>query len=234
MIQTTATNKTIKTMRIPSLLLLIFALLLPLSSWATVTLSLQTGVMRQSDSSPVPLDSVGVLVADTLDNGFSNGGSLVGSSLSVGQALGQSDNLILDIFHAADIGSGVIGFHDTFTYTYSGNFAPGDPLALYWFPSITATGTVIGSGLSYGFYRNSANDLNSGSDIGFVAPGDGSLSNLFAFDNITDPGALASPSDFTASLTTMPVPEPSPLALLMFAGFGVLVMWRRVRPKSAF
>jgi len=215
-------------MRIPSLLVPIVALLLPLSSWASVTISLQTGVMRQSNSSPVPLDSLGVLVADTLNNGFSNGGSLGGSSLSVGQALGQSDNLILDIFHAADIGSGVIGFHDTFTYTYSGDFAPGDPLALYWFPSITLPGTVIANGESYGFYRNSANDPNSGSDIGFVAPADGFAYNLFAFDSATVPGALATPNDFTATLT---VPEPSPLALLMFSA-GVMIMWRQVRPKN--
>jgi len=52
---------------------------------------------------------------------------------------------------------------------------PGDPVQLYWFPTLTASSSSPGPGATYGFYRHDAGLDGSAS---WVIPSDGSLVNL--------------------------------------------------------
>jgi len=208
-------------MRIPLLLAAVTALL-PFHLASATTISFAAGVIRASDGSPVPLNSVGVLVADANKDGFATGAAMVGSTLNVGSTLGGSDNFILQVFTAvADAGgTGLVGFNgDVDTTAY----AAGVPLALYWFPTLTATGVngvtsttglTITSGLSSGFYRTDAVDPYS--DIAFVTQAFGT-SALNAFDSTStgDPTSVAT----QANLTATGVPEPSSVILLVAGGF---------------
>ena len=219
-------------MRITRLLAVLVALAPIYSASASVSISFSAGVIRQSNGTPVPLNAIGVLVVDSANNGFGTDTSIVGSTLTVGSSLGEADNIILQVFSAPDLGGGLIGFSDNVSYSYTGSLATaaGAPLELVWFPTISVVGATIAPSVSYGYYRTDSIDANSGADIGFIAPPDNFNGALGAFDNVTSPGAVASPSNLTASHTTTAVPEPSSVVLLVAGGFlmtGALLRRRK-------
>lgn len=187
----------------------------PIVTQADVSILFQAGAIRQANGNEVAIGSIGVLIADTNNDGL---GNLYGSTLNVSSALGGSDNIILGLFQAKDIG-GVVGFSATINYDYASysGFETNDNLYLVWFPTISAVGVTLGANVNYGYYRNSLADENSASDIGFVAPSDSSSPNLFVFDNVTNPGSAATPAELTA-LSYTAIPEPTSVALVTMGG----------------
>jgi hypothetical protein len=201
------------------------------SARATVILTFESGNIQQSPGVNIPIGSLAVLVADKNGDGFATTTSITGSTLSVGNSLGGTDNEILRTFNAFDLG-GLIGFADTFSINYSGALNQGDAFALFWFPTLSTVGASVNGGTSYGFYRTDLVDAVSGSNIDFHAPVDGFSYTLAAYDNSNFPGAVASQLDLTAALTAVAVPEPATYVLFV-AGFAGLAAFRRRRQAAA-
>lgn len=216
--------------------LIIASVLLPCSlALANYTLAFELGAMKTATGTAVPVGSVGVLVADTGNNNFvvdgdGSGLTIAGSTLAVGQSLGASDNIIVGIFTAADLGSelqsGETGFLATVQFDSSlGTFQSGvTKLALYWFPSITTTGSLLSVGVSYGYYRSDAYDTNW-ANVAFFAPPESFMYRLVGFD--TNNGGTIDPNSLKA-LNVTAIPEPSSVVLLAAGGFLVMgTMLRR-------
>lgn len=212
------------------------ALGLAASARAVITMDVQFASIYQADGvTGIGEGKVGLLVAD--EGGVPGLVNAGGTTLSVGSYLGgnSDDRIIAITTSVANVGgTGFSGFQDLFaSINYDGDFGAGDKLYLLWFPTITAIDSFIDGAVSYGVYRSDAVNLASGSDIAFVAPADGSTSNLFAFDSSIVSGSGVSKGDFTAKYLTNPVPEPAVLALLGLAGFAWLFRRGRTRGMAA-
>jgi len=197
------------------------------SARATFSINTEYANLFQSDGvTQIGVGVVGILVADE----GTNAGIIdpYNTVLNVGNYLGgSSDDRIIGIFTSinnppAFSGS---GFQKDFTgLEYSGNFNQGDKLYLLWFPTITAVGSTVGGGISYGVYRSDSVNTASGANIAWLAPADSGTYNMSAYLNSIYPGSGVTTADFTASHITA-VPEPSTYGLLG-AGALVLVLFR--------
>ncbi|QYM77961.1 hypothetical protein K0B96_11625 [Horticoccus luteus] len=196
-------------------LLVVLFLLAASRLCAAVSLVGQVGTLFQSDATtPIPAGSIAILVADTNKTSHAGLANPVGTTLTVGSYLGgNSDDLIVGLYSASDLGGGIIGvdFGGT-TLTYGDSFSAGTDLWLLWFPSQSVAGAVLGAGVPFGSYRSDTIDFASGSDIAFVAPRDGSISSLFAFSASTGYG-LASNAELSATALTTATQPPSDLTL---------------------
>ena len=184
---------------------------------ATVTFTIDALDLRTAGGATLmPISGQVFLVASTTDLIF--GGPTADSFVS-------GDDVIL---YRGDLsGSGVAGHFQAQTpvITLSGNLNTGDPLQLYWFPTLTGSSTSPGAGTSYGFYRH---DTGLDGSEPWVIQGDGfgrTLLFLTQSEGGTNPDALG-----WASFTVAPVPEASNLitagltlglcALRLFHGRG--------------
>jgi hypothetical protein len=156
-----------------------------------------------------PAGSLVLFVADTNDNGFGNlapGAITVGSAISAG-----SDDIIearftMTLTGLLDASSGSL--------TLSGAWNAGDPVAVYWIPSLTSTDTNVGAGVSYGMYTD---PTGVGGSAAWITPTDGTTTTTAMFFQSNNDGFFA-PSPNVPSNTgfagLVTVPEPSTFALL--------------------
>lgn len=113
----------------------------------------------------------------------------------------------------------------------SGNWTATDPLALYWFPTLTTNAASPGANTEYGTYF----DLTGidGSDP-WVTPSDGGSVDLRFFTadaTILNSGGSNPASAGNALFNTPAVPEPNSLAWLALAVVGwTFTRSRRVEP----
>lgn len=199
------------------------------SSWSAVTIDIgNVGIMRDNLGTMVTSGSVGLIVADTDGNGLVNA---YNTTLTAGLYLaGGTSDLILGVYQATDLsGSSENGFDfSSLTFSYSGSFGQGDNLWLVWFPTVTVVDSIVGSGVSYGTFRTALPDTNLAlsDSIGWVAPTDGSISQIVSVSASLGGNPAPSDSSLTASLTTA-VPEPATWALLAGSLTTVMVLRRR-------
>ncbi len=195
------------------------------SSYATVAIEYQLGwVPGVADG------TVGVLVVDTLGDGFSgidmdiDGGGLSGKELSDGTMFG-SDDLIIDRVVASDLG-GVFGFLGSVDgLALGGGIDTGDPVGVYWFNSPSSD--PVEPGQTYGFFRTDSIDASSGANSAFVIPADGSGVNMFAFSSsLTGDAVNSAPDAAFLANSGVVIPEPSAL-LLALGGMGFFGIRRR-------
>ena len=148
--------------------LYIFALTLLLTSraFATVTLITTASNLKTATNSPMPVTGLVLLVASTTDNVFappSPNTFVTGDDIIVGRwdlsALDEP-GLLLDLT----------------TIALSGDWNAGDPLKLYWFPTLTLATLIPGAeGVPYGAYRA---DLTPDDGDPWITPADGATIDL--------------------------------------------------------
>lgn len=187
--------------------------LLCTAATASVTLVGEVGALRNSSGVEVAPGAVAVIIADFSNNGI---GDLFNTVLAANSFVGGgTDDKILHVGAISAV-NGFSSYSFSATFEYGGLFGPNDNLYVAWFPSINLIGSTVGGAVSYGLYRTSLIDTNSGSEIGWVAPPDGGAYNIAAYDNTIAPGAIATPAALTANLVTAgaPIPEPSAAAVL--------------------
>ncbi len=163
---------------------------------ASITLNLSGAVLSNSTGTALPNGGLVLLVASTTNSTFATPSST--SSTLVGSMIADDDLIIgfATIDSAAASVAG--GFTKAFNITFTGNLNAGDPLQLYWFPTLTSTSTTIGAGVSYGTYRTDA--IATGSDIGWVVPADGTT-NALSILTVAVGGTVANTAG-QATLTT--------------------------------
>jgi hypothetical protein len=199
----------------------LFFLVIASASYADVSINIgQIGELRNSAGSVIDVGSLGILVADQSNNGVLNAFQ---TTLMTGQFVGAgSDDRILGVYSAVNVGSGAVGFDfSSTTWTYSGSFGQNDNLYFLWFPTISVGGSQVSAGTQYGQFRSDTKD--DGGDIAWVAPADGSSNSIYSLTAALGGSPAVSNVEFTATLTA--VPEPSSYAALLGAcslGFGLL------------
>ncbi len=168
---------------------------LALPAHATVTLSIEAEdlLVGGANTSNVPVGSLVLLVADTTGNGFA---SLAPGNISTGAEFGLSDNdLILaqlaitaPLAFNASHGENVL--KSSAAYTLAGNWDAGDPLAIYWIPSLNAGATNVGLNVAYGEYTDSS---ASDGSAAWITPSDGSsITLLFSTTGVFGNGSKCS------------------------------------------
>lgn len=160
-------------MRFPALLSLSLLALAP-AARATVSIEFQLGGIS------VPDGTLAVLVADTLDNGFSDPSTSTGTSLTVGSTFG--DDVVVAVFgeNSAVDWSSLTGYAELLAVIDYADLgvAEGQNLILHLFPHRSA-GQAIRFGEPHLSYSALPEDT-SNSNMDFVLPRDGSACLLAA------------------------------------------------------
>jgi hypothetical protein len=200
----------------------------PMVAESAVTFDIDAEIMR---GRPVPPATAGtpipegtglfLLVADTLGNGF---GQPTSSSFVSG------DDIQLAEWTATvdpNLPDGVL-FTSTGPLSFSldpaGNWGEGDPVGLYWFPTLNPSSGSPGEGTEYGFYTDPVGRDNG--DV-WVTPPDSQVQDRIWFLT-TDSGFGTNPPE-VASATLTVVPEPSTYA----AAAGLLCLgWAAYSRRS--
>jgi len=182
-------------------------------------------VLKTSGGAPMPTSGLAVLVASTLDASFAGP---TDTSFASG-----SDDIVLqkwDLstgFNMPGVLSVTMG-----SMLLTGNWNTGDPVQLYWFPTLTLGSSAPGAGTSYGQYRDAVGV--DGSQVWTTpAPGvTGSLKFFTSDATFLNAGGSNPAVVGNASLTT--VPEPSEYAMVfgMFCFAGAFIR-RSLKARSA-
>lgn len=223
-----------------SALLLLGALLPPRAAAQGVSFDLQVDLLQTDKvGESLPLTSLWLLVADTSRNGFADVpvtslGSGSGDVTSFHLTLeGGGDDLILwrgDLAGGGfDVPGLLIGSPDQLAFqrgTYGDLlWDTGDPLAIYWFPTLTPSSTATNAGDSYGYLSAQSPEFGNP----WVTPGDYiSYSLYFVTSNdtgLTGLAGTAAPEMLVASYTV--VPEPATYATWGGLAGLLAAAWRR-------
>lgn len=205
----------------------LFVGLAPLN--ATITFLLQADLLKDSSGVAMPQEGVYMLVASTADSSFQS--LIAGASITAGSLLGADDRVL---FKGDLSGFGVDGVLDATIAIDSGLFAglsQNDPLALFWFPTLTTADTTLAAGTSYGVYTNPIAVDGSNPWLTPVDPTSNYSLGFFTKDGAElspGSGAANAASVGNASLTVSAVPEPS-VSMLAMAGAMFAVLGRRRR-----
>jgi hypothetical protein len=176
---------------------------------ATITINIDAADLRTADGSQLmPLGGQVLLVASPDDAKFS--GPTPTSFVS-------GDDVVL---LRRNLDSGLPGYFQAgvnFDFNSFPGLNPGDPLQLYWFPTLTASDTIPGEGTPYGFYRH---ETGLDGSAPWVIPGDGSVVSI-NFITVSQGGSNPNSLGHANSVIARPV-----ILSLTGAGSGtVLITW---------
>lgn len=207
---------------------LLFLVISPAS--ATIAFLIDGDTLKDSTGGALGQSSLFMLVSSTTNGTFD--AITEGSFTAVGSLLNADDRILFrgdllgspNVNGVLQVGTGAL----TLNTGLLTNWTVGDPLALLWFPTLTAGSNTIPAGTKYGLYTNAS--AVDGSDP-WITPADGTTDHSLLFyttDGVnlgpgTNPAAAGN-----ASLTVDAVPEPS-RSMLGLLGFGMLALRRRRR-----
>ena len=200
-------------------LLAISAVALAASSFASVTINFGLGEMYGSadTSSAFPLGgriNILALTSGTWTDVATKFSNLTGSWTPANSVL------VASFGSNNSDGPGTVG--TSFTYSYSGAFAQGNPLLLVAYPTLNMSSSAPGNNTPGFFFRTDS--IIDGSEIAWVAPADGTwtlgaytldLGGSVANDAFTSGDGATGGNGFTT------VPEPSTYALLGMSALGL-------------
>lgn len=194
---------------------LIFGLF-ALASWTShaLTISLDADLLKDANGAPMPTNGLVLLVASTGDSTF---------NAPTPTAFVSGDDIIIARF---DLSSG--GFNQpgvlidvAQSLSFTGNWKPGDPLQMYWFPTLPKNATAPGPGAPYGKFRTDANGVDGGN--AWVTGNSSDTINLrFITDDANTDYHMAGSNPAAAALASLTVagPPPPPLLAIKLLGGG--------------
>jgi hypothetical protein len=175
---------------------------------ADVTLAITAGEIRYDAESPMPASGQIVVAAST--GSFFSG--------PTPESFVSGNDVLL---YRANIGTGDGIFGDIISFNLSAlGVQTGNPVQLYWFPTLTSADTAPGFSTPFGAYHHPTG--LDGSAPWFI-PGDGATISL-TFQTV---GFGGSNPDIAGYATFMTVPEPSTYALLALGGAAWFFLLRR-------
>lgn len=176
---------------------------------AQILLRLDAEILKDQNGNAIPIgDGLMILVASTTDAVFNDPSAdffVKGDDVEVGRWAIHIDN--------ASDQNGVL-FVDNQSFSPSGHWNEGDPLALFWYPSLTTASTSPSVGDAYGIYRDAVG-LDGGDP--WVTPADSQQRNLYFLTSDSMFNGSA-PHNGQANLTV--VPEPTAYAV----AFGIAML----------
>ncbi len=216
---------------------------------ATVTLSLAGGYLKDQSTTDVPYGSgVLLLVASTGDSTFT--APSTSSTLTVGSAISPgSDDIVL--FKSTISGDGNLNgaqnpgeFRQltgalTLGTAASGTVAAGDPIIMYWFPTVSSAATTLTAGTDYGAYRSiiAAGSTDADGSSAWYVPSNGTSAYNLLFLT-SDAGSTINTGTsgiaYGQAVDTV-APEPSTVVgalLVVGAGLGNYLL-RKLQPSAA-
>jgi hypothetical protein len=188
-------------------------------SFGAIRLVFDVDQLKTAEGAPMPESGLVLLAASTLDSAF--------SEPTPNSFFSSLDDIIVGRW-SLDSGFGPGVFTRDFTTTLSGDWNTGDPLQLYWYPTLTEAATQPGAGTTFGRYTDPVGI--DGSDPWFT-PSDGNAQNTLRF--VTTDALVATPGSNPpeageANFTV--VPEPSDYAAIIgLACLGWAVISRKVK-----
>ncbi len=200
---------------------------------ATISFLIDGDLLKDSTGGSLVQSSLFMLVSSTSDGTFDT--ITEGSFTATGSLLNADDRVLFrgDLLGNPNVNGVLQVATGGLSYNAGSltNWTIGDPLALLWFPTLTAGSNTIPAGTPYGLYTNAS--AVDGSDA-WITPADGTTDHYLLF--YTKDGVRLSPgsgaanlaSAGNASLTVGAIPEPS-RSLLGLIGFGALTLRRRRR-----
>lgn len=130
----------------------------PASVWA-VTFTIDAERLKTADGSPMPASGLVVLVASTTNTIFEG---------PTDTAFVTGDDIELFRWDLTAFASNGVLSDITASLPFTGDWNTGDPIQIYWFPTLDINATAPGPGTSYGQYRDGSS--LDGSDS-WVTPG---------------------------------------------------------------
>lgn len=197
----------------------------------SVTFNIDAESLKTSGGTPMAPSGLVILVVSTADAIF--GGPTAGSFVSGDDAIVKSWDLTVG-GGGGGFGNGILsGTTGSIPLANISGWDPGDPLQMYWFPTLTLSSPSPGAGTSYGQYRDPVG-IDTSEVWTTYTPFPFGFRNLKFFTSdatFNSPGTNPAVAG-NASLTT--VPEPSAYAMVfgMFCFAGALVK-RGLRARSA-
>ncbi|MBE0544076.1 MAG: hypothetical protein IH623_22265 [Verrucomicrobia bacterium] len=178
---------------------------------ATVTFNIDAADLRTAGGELMPLNGQVLLVASPTDAVF--GGPTP-------DAFVTGDDVIL---FRGELNLGMPGIFQAsvnFAFESFPGLNPGDPVQLYWFPTLTAAATSPGEGATYGAFRH---ETGLDGSAPWVIPGDGALVDL-KFITMSQGGSHPNLLGYASGVITRPV-------ILSLTGAGtpnVVITWSAV------
>lgn len=180
-----------------------------LSSQAAVTITFGVQVVYNADGSQlIPENSLVLYGVSTTDGSFGD---------PTPTAFFSGDDA--EIHRGGAAPAGEYGYILNIELSSIPNWTTGDPLQIYWFPTLTTAATAPGYGTPYGSFRTDALQDNDGCTISWVTPSDGGVGDTLNFLTGVNSSYNPASAGYATGLTAA-VPEPSTYAMV----FGVICL----------
>ena len=189
-----------------------------------LTITLDCEVLRDASGSAMPISGVVVLTAATTGT-FS--GPTPTSFVSGTEILLQKWDL--SSFAAPGIFSDL-----TSDLPFSGAWGTGDPLRMYWYPTLTLASSAPGAGTSYGTYRD---PFGIDGSAAWITPGESDTIGLNFYTttaSFLNAGGSNSADAGLTDLTVAPIPEPGTAAVGLMALLAAMGITRRRQRVTVF
>lgn len=135
---------------------------------ASVTLNVSAATLQDANGQAMPTSGRVLLVVSTNDATIAE---------PTAQSFVSGDDQIIFSGNLSSSGFAGVFSSSVQVLDLSGGVSPGDPIALFWFPTLDANASSPGAGTPYGRYAPSSGEEQDGS-APWVLPGDGSLVSL--------------------------------------------------------
>lgn len=179
------------------------------------------GLVKKDGVTPLPMNSLLVLMADVDGDGFGD--------LTQGKLLSDPDDRIILTFGTND-GNPIPNVQPAVPGSYLNNppivfnesGLEGKNFQLVWYDKLFNPSNPLanpGFGVDFGVFRH--NGFVGSSDLDWVID-TGETGSIFLFLPVNDPLSNLTVADLTASQSTITIPEPATTALLFFASAGLL------------
>lgn len=209
-----------------STVVLLTACAIPLATHASVTFNINYAeYLKDAGGTPIPENTGLILLVAGTDGDI---------DMPTPSSFFPGGNLELGRWDITDAGPSedFPGFVSEVTQQIdlTGGLDPGDPVGLFWFPTLSLTATEPGNNTPYGFYTDPDGGLDGSGP--WTVPLDGAQRTL-AFRTSDSPfGGSSLPSEGIASNLTA-VPEPQTYAMMAAASLAGFAAVRRYRKSAA-